>query len=320
MQALATAGSLISRISTVFRIRPFAQIEAESTCTGCNCPIERWSIFCPDCGQRLPVAPSSRSSRVPLPQLVVGAHTHAGPVKQRNEDAILCTPIWLADGRVAQLCCVADGVSGSSCGDNASQVACEILQVVLRTTLISYTPETDNDWSEVLSDAFQAANLRIYAQSMSDATMRGMQTTMTTAIIMDDRAYIASVGDTRAYLVCHDGRSARQLTTDHTVAQRLIDTGYIEPYQRYSHVPDNVVYRTVGSRGHVEVDCFAYPLRCGQAVLLCSDGLTRYLTDNEIAQITTTYAFPQAAAEQLVTLVNERGGEDNISVVIARRC
>jgi PPM family protein phosphatase len=167
------------------------------------------------------------------------------------------------------------------------------------------------------------ANRRVYEESRANIDHKGMGTTLTIALIVGDRLYIASVGDSRAYLinaggVTEDGATSAQLTSDHSLVARLVDIGQITPEQARTHPQKNLLYRSIGTDPSVEVDTFAEQLEPGDILLLCSDGLINHVRDEEIAEIVLAQRDPNRACEQLVTLANQRGGRDNISVVIVR--
>jgi protein phosphatase len=150
-----------------------------------------------------------------------------------------------------------------------------------------------------------------------------MGTTLTATLIVGERVHIASVGDSRAYLinaagVTEDGATSAQLTSDHSLVARLVDIGQITPEQARTHPQRNLLYRSIGTDPSVDVDTRSEQLKAGDVILLCSDGLINTVEDAEMARIATEQTDPQRACDQLVALANERGGSDNISVLIVR--
>ncbi|MEN9936320.1 MAG: hypothetical protein RLZZ387_2899, partial [Chloroflexota bacterium] len=138
-----------------------------------------------------------------------------------------------------------------------------------------------------------------------------------------DRLHLASVGDSRAYLfnlggVTEDGALSAQLTSDHSLVARLVDIGQITAEQARTHPQRNILYRSIGTDPSVAIDTRSEHLEPGDVLLLCSDGLFNHVLDEEIAQIVLQQPDPERAADTLVALANERGGRDNISVVIVR--
>lgn len=210
-----------------------------------------------------------------------------------------------------QLYVVADGVGGASAGDVASRYA------VRKALAYYYAPEGQikdldgHDLETRLVRAMQIANTDIYEFSVPRA--RPMATTMVAALIRGEELVVANVGDSRAYLI-RDG-AIRQITDDHSVVAQKVRRGQVAPEDAASHPERNLLTRTVGGSASVEVDIFAGPVMMGDILVLCTDGLTRYLEDEEIAQYVRTRR-PQQAVDEMVALANERGGKDNITVLV----
>jgi protein phosphatase len=146
---------------------------------------------------------------------------------------------------------------------------------------------------------------------------RGMGATATVALVMDSQAFIANVGDSRTYLV-RDGKIER-VTRDHSLVERLVEAGQIEPDDVYDHPSRNLIYRSLGA-GHaaVEVDIFVEKLRPGDALLLCCDGLWEMVRDPQLQQIINEHEDIEQACETLISVANTNGGEDNITAVLVR--
>jgi serine/threonine protein phosphatase PrpC len=163
-----------------------------------------------------------------------------------------------------------------------------------------------------LTDAVQAANLAVYTHRQSAGTNMG--TTLVAALVIGNTAHIANVGDSRAYLINDDG--IRQITTDHSLVERLIALGQITPDEARIHPQRNVIYRTVGDKEEAEIDLFVQQLNPGDSLLLCSDGLSGKVEDVEIWRLGRRGRSPQEACEQLVQAANDNGGDDNVTVII----
>jgi serine/threonine protein phosphatase PrpC/uncharacterized Zn finger protein (UPF0148 family) len=252
----------------------------------------------------------------------IAARTDQGRVRKNNQDSVY-TGTFKLHGATARVALVADGMGGAKAGEQASQIASEVAQSQIQHNGASQTLPDDNAWQELLRKAAIEANRRVYEESRSDEARKGMGTTLTIALIVGERLHVASVGDSRAYLlnaggITKDGATTAQLTSDHSLVARLVDIGQITAEQARTHPQRNLLYRSIGTDPSVEVDTLSEQLNAGDVVLLCSDGLVNHVRDEEIAQIALEQLDPDRACEQLVTLANERGGRDNISVVIVR--
>lgn len=243
------------------------------------------------------------------------ARTSVGQVRENNEDSV---HLWSNDHFV--LAVVADGMGGAAAGEEASRIAVEAVREGL-------LPEenADKEYLDSLSDEFiiqklretiRAGNLNIVRRAASVPELRGMGTTMTLALVRGVQAVLAHVGDSRAYLVKSGKRSITQITSDHSFVEALIAGGYITHEQAEDHPMRNVLYRALGQAEDLEIDTFTRTLSAGDRLVLCSDGLTRHVKAQEIANLVTLNDDPEVACEALIDLANARGGEDNISVVL----
>jgi protein phosphatase len=280
--------------------------------------------FCQACGAAL-VEPAHEeiTTGMPMPlRFRIAARTDQGRVRKNNQDSVF-TGTFKLNGATARLALVADGMGGAKAGEQASRIASEVAQTQIQHKGAGQSLPDDNAWQELLRKAALEANRRVYEESRSDEARKGMGTTLTIALIVGERLHVASVGDSRAYLlnaggVTKDGATTAQLTSDHSLVARLVDIGQITAEQARTHPQRNLLYRSIGTDPSVEVDTLSEELNAGDVVLLCSDGLINHVLDDEIAQIALEQTDPDRACEQLVTLANERGGRDNISVVIVR--
>jgi protein phosphatase len=280
--------------------------------------------FCQACGASLAwPAQEDKGAGTPMPlRFRVSARTHQGRVRKNNQDSVYTGTIKL-HGITARLALVADGMGGANAGEQASRIASEVTQAQILRNGAGQAPPNDDAWQELLRKAAREANRRVYEASRTGEDRKGMGTTLTVALIVGERLHVASVGDSRAYLlnaggVTEDGATTAQLTSDHSLVARLVDIGQITAEQARTHPQRNLLYRSIGTDPSVEVDTLSEQLDPGDVVLLCSDGLVNHVRDEEIAQIALEQTDPDRACEQLVGLANERGGRDNISVVIVR--
>ena len=229
--------------------------------------------------------------------------TDTGRVRSGNEDAFLAAPD-------RALFAVADGMGGHAGGEVASRMAVETVDEALRLAEGSAPRE------RVLREALERANRAILERAAGDATLSGMGTTLTVVEIGAEGALIAHVGDSRAYRV-REGR-LELLTVDHTVVQGYVELGQISPAQARTHRYRHILTRALGTDEALEVDVLRVPIRPGDLLLLCSDGLTTMVEDGDLEGILTQRRPLDELARQLVDAANRRGGEDNVTVVLVR--
>ena len=242
------------------------------------------------------------------------SHSDTGRQRRANEDAYFArSPVFV----------VADGMGGHAAGDVASAVAVDTieeafsrLEVPDEATHGPFGPRTPARVAgEKLSWAVRLAARRIHDLAEKDVRMREMGTTVVALAFVSNHAVIANVGDSRCYLV--RGDAILQLTEDHSVVAEQVRLGVIRPEQAKTSLLRNQLTRSVGYHDDVEVDRILRPVDAGDVFLLCSDGLSNLVDDQEVLALVTTRE-PHDAAQALVDLANERGGDDNVTVVIAR--
>jgi len=202
---------------------------------------------------------------------------------------------------------VADGMGGAQAGEVASRIAADSFGPAERK---GESPEA------YLRAIAEVANERIHSVAQSDSSRSGMGTTLTSAMVEGDEVSLAHVGDSRAYL-WRDGR-LRMLTSDHSLVEELRRQGRISDEQAQDHPQRSIITRALGPEAEVEVDTFSFSARPGDLVVLCSDGLTTMIKDDEIAAIIGRSESLDEAVRALVEAANERGGRDNITVVAFR--
>jgi len=255
-------------------------------------------------------------------RLRVGRHTDVGMVRDLNEDSLLTLELDRVHRSISRpigLYVVADGMGGHSAGDVASGLAINTIAEKMATHLL--VPQLTNeaqapsfDAQRWLEEAIQAANRAVYSHRRSAQTNMG--TTLVAALVIGDVAYIANVGDSRAYLINDQG--IRQVTTDHSLVERLVAMGQISEDEARVHPQRNVIYRTIGDREEAEADFFVERLNPGDSLLLCSDGLSNKVEDEEIWRLVRSCRSPQEACERLVQTANDNGGDDNVTVIIVQ--
>lgn len=226
-------------------------------------------------------------------------------------------------GRIrGEILIVADGMGGHAAGRRASSVALDhlISQLINRMHCFFHLDqERDDTFVAALKDLLQQSHAKILAEAGSNPAERGMGTTLTMAYIIWPRLYVVHVGDSRCYLI-RKGR-CQQLTTDHTLARKLVDSGGITPEEEAKSRWSNVLWNVLGGKGehHLVAEVRRAELMEGDIVLLCSDGLSRYLTTETLAEVVTEGRNDvQSICHRLVGLANAAGGEDNITVVVCQ--
>ena len=229
--------------------------------------------------------------------IAVGVQTDVGRVRKGNEDSYLLeAPIYA----------VADGMGGHIAGDVASATAVSVISEAIG----SGRPED----GAALAGIVSRANDAIWEKARSDPALRGMGTTCTLLMVDGDVAHIAHVGDSRAYLL-RDGLF-RQLTEDHTLVERMVREGRLSAEEAANHPQRSIITRALGVDANVQVDVLEEPLAVGDRILITSDGLTSMVEPHAIASVLDAEEDPQAAAERLVEMANDAGGEDNVTVLV----
>ncbi len=254
-------------------------------------------------------------------RFIVGQRTDVGHVRKLNEDSVLV--IDLTETSAAQreppklsvgAFVVADGVGGHAAGDVASHTTVEAIAKYaddLRRVASSGEALDAEAW---LARAAKAANQAVFDERQ--AASNDMGSTLVMALIVGRAATVLNVGDSRAYWL--KPQAIQQITTDHSLVQRLIEIGQLTPEEARHHPQKSVIYRVMGDTPDLAMDLFDVVLSPGEAILLCSDGLSDMVLDNVIWQVWREAASPQAACDQLVSLAKEAGGYDNISVVLVQ--
>jgi serine/threonine protein phosphatase PrpC len=251
--------------------------------------------------------------------LSVAGHTDVGKVREKNEDAFVVADLTggtLLDGATharfdvgerGVLLAVSDGMGGAAAGEVASAIVVETLTLALANA------PADTPRDALMNDAVQKAHRAVWDEAKRESKKMGA--TLTAIFVRAGEAYIAEVGDSRAYLL-RNGKLC-QLTHDQSMVQMLVDTGVIEPEQAETSPIRNVILQAMGNQKNVKVALARLELRDRDCIVLCSDGLTGMVSDSEIKEVILASGRPELAAKQLVDLANERGGKDNITVVLA---
>lgn len=285
-------------------------------------------------------------------KLTGASKTDVGKQREQNEDSPY---MRISEDGVRGLFIVADGMGGYQAGEVASKLAVQKISEALRSFLVPVseqptiklaplvdqetikltpaqseelnakqrktrklpeTPVTKNV-EEQLKAAIRQANKAILSYGEEQSSARGLGCTVTTALVQDDQAFIANIGDSRVYLY-REG-TLKPLTKDHSLVYRLVEAKQIEPDDIYSHPQRNLIYRSLGA-GHktVEVDVFHEILRPDDTLLLCSDGLWEMVHRDDLLKQLSVKSSPQKICDTLIDLANANGGEDNITAVVVQ--
>lgn len=224
--------------------------------------------------------------------------TDVGKRRTNNQDAIYVS-------EEQKLFVVADGMGGHQAGEVASQSTVEAIADYIKNS-------SEMPIRQMIEESVDAANKAVYLKSLEDEAYRGMGTTCSLVIIRDDLIHIGHVGDSRIYFIDDD---MVQITTDHTLVEDLVSVGEITKKEARNHPKRHVITRAIGTDPSVQLDYNKYELSKAKKILICSDGLSEMISDKELFEMINTHDIDQAVS-RLVQLANDRGGNDNISVVL----
>jgi protein phosphatase len=268
-----------------------------------------------------------RSSPKPI-KVEVFAKTDLGRTRDHNEDHFLVADLTRRDaslrpavrthqiGERGSLFVVADGMGGAAAGEVASEMATATIYEQLLKAWGSERDLTPQRFAYRLREAVEAANRQIHSYAAAHPEVRGMGTTTTAVGVLGDRFFLTQVGDSRAYLI-RQGQAV-QLTKDQSLMQRLVEAGELTEEEAARSERRNIILQALGPDARVKVDLTHQEVRRGDILVLCSDGLSGSVKKEEIAEIATRERDLQAACDRLIKLANERGGPDNITVILAR--
>ncbi len=231
--------------------------------------------------------------------------TDVGRKREINQDYMYTSEA--AVGSLPNLFLVADGMGGHAAGDYASRFTVEkVVDYVLNAA--------KSEPILVLGEAIREANYLLYQEADKDSEKKDMGTTIVAAVVSGSQLYTANVGDSRLYVINHEGIT--QITRDHSLVQEMVRMGEMNKEDAKEHPDKNIITRAVGVMPEVAVDFFETSLRAGDLVLLCTDGLTNMVEDEEIRRIVLEQRDMVEMAEKLIQKANENGGRDNITAVL----
>jgi protein phosphatase len=231
--------------------------------------------------------------------------TDVGVKRKVNQDTIYASDTRI--GKLPNLYIVADGMGGELAGDYASAKCVEII-------IDSITNSNELETVRILEQAIQTANNRIFTESHKDSSKTGMGTTLVLATVFDGHLYVANVGDSRLYVA--NGAMLKQVTKDHSVVAELVRTGELDKDDAKYDKRKNMITRAIGAEETITPDYFDVEISGNEHILLCSDGLTNMVEDQEIYEILTSEETIESRANKLVERANANGGKDNVSVII----
>ncbi len=233
--------------------------------------------------------------------------THRGAVRQQNQDSFSIRT--LEDGRVIALVC--DGMGGARAGNVASAMASELFMEEFSRTDDSLREE------ERMQRAAALANQEVFQRSVQDGDCAGMGTTLVAALAGEQEAVILNEGDSRAYHVNQEG--IVQVTRDHSLVEDLVERGELTREQARCHPHKNLITRALGAEPVLMADCFRQPMAPGDCLLLCSDGLSNVVGEQEMLYEVIHGGAPDSCCQRLLDIALERGAPDNVTVVLIQR-
>ena len=230
--------------------------------------------------------------------------TDIGMVREVNQDYVFVSDLPV--GKLPNLFVVADGMGGHKAGEFASRFTVEVVKEALAESS-EETPEA------MIIQAITSANRKLLETAKQDSRMEGMGTTLVVATVIERTLYLANVGDSRLYLLNDE---IKQVTKDHSLVQEMVRLGGIKQEEAKHHPDKNIITRAIGAKEDVEVDFYEYRLKQGDMILMCTDGLSNMVEDEEMLHIVKGSRDVVEAVEGLMERANQNGGKDNIGIVV----
>lgn len=238
----------------------------------------------------------------------ISAKTDVGIVRSNNQDAYACGEF----SPTAAYLVVCDGMGGASAGDVASTTAAKMIS---EKVVASYNERmAGKSVNNLFECAITTANACLYSMAMEDNSLYGMGTTVVTAVVANNKVYVAHAGDSRAYIYSKE-TGLKQITTDHSIVQEMVDRGEITEEEAKVHPRKNIITRALGVGNDIEIDFYDQDFSEDSILLVCTDGLTNFVDDKIIEKLLAQEPF-EGIADRLVNLANENGGGDNITAVV----
>jgi protein phosphatase len=257
--------------------------------------------------------------------LRLAGHTDVGQVREHNEDNFLVADLasgernaelgsaerpLAARGAVFGVC---DGMGGAAAGEVASQLAVDL---IFERLSAEPAPRGRDELAKRLVEAVEQAGVRIFHNARNDRSHRGMGTTATIGVLMDDRLFLAQVGDSRAYI--YRGNQLTLVTRDQSLVNQLIEAGQLTEQEADSFEHNNIILQALGTAETVQVDLTYVDLRRGDTLLMCSDGLSGMIKADDLREVLSSEDEPSAACRKLIDKANDAGGHDNITTIVVK--
>lgn len=236
--------------------------------------------------------------------------TDLGCVRMQNEDALHVETL----GKNAVLCAVCDGMGGAKSGDVASSLAMNVFVQEVKRSFKSRSNPAKVE--QVLFDAVNLANFTVYEEAQKSEECAGMGTTLVAAIVYGKSAFLVNVGDSRAYAINKNGIG--QLTVDHSLVQMMVQRGELSLERAKNYPGKNYITRAIGTEASVECDAFRHHFEKGEFLLLCSDGLTNVVSEQEILFEVLHGGTADTCCTRLVNIARRRGAPDNVSCTLVQ--
>lgn len=230
--------------------------------------------------------------------------TDIGRKRKLNQDFVYSSDE--AVGNLKNVYIVADGMGGHQAGDYASKCTVETMVREIKGCF-------EQSPIRILSRAIRIANDQVRRKAREDESLYGMGTTVVAATVLGKYLQVANVGDSRLYII---NEEVRQITRDHSLVEEMVRMGGLDREAVRNHPDKNIITRAIGARDTIEIDFFHEELKSGDLILMCSDGLTNMLEDEEIGRILKTPGTIEERAERLIDAANQNGGRDNIAVIL----
>ena len=240
------------------------------------------------------------------------ANTDVGNARTLNEDSYL---VKSYNGN-SLLAIIADGMGGHNAGEKASRLAVDAMASYIDSKNPDIYGFSDRKICMTLEAGVKTVNSEVYAESKLSETLNGMGTTLVTCLLSGNDYHVSNVGDSRMYVI--ENGQMRQITKDHSYVAELIEIGVITKEQAITHPKKNVITRAIGSEDDIESDVFYGSLCAGSYIILCTDGLTNMVGEDEICDVILNSDSIKLASETLIDKANEAGGRDNITLIIIK--